>query len=258
MFTDESDADALGLSPPGVLTPPPPKALRMRPFGFNDGFEMEDSPPFSVPPVTPLSNFLSSPQTHTAATLVNQPISPASSPDQERTGAYFNFFLSELTKCFPYVNLFPWTAATLFSSSNHNPGLRQSVLAVAALLANKNAQGQAEALEHLQKALRLMSDKLSNVEVDEGLAISSFLLSHFSMMLGDHITAKKHLKGMLTVLQKLDNSPDADSGGLVPSPTNINELTILIWRMAIRIDFISSITSGQRPLLPKLSVQACS
>ena len=117
-------------------------------------------------------------------------------------------------------------------------------------MTNRTAQGQAEALEHLQKALSLIRDKISNVEVDEGLAISSFLLSHFSIMSGDHVTAKKHLRGMLVVLQKLNHSPETKKD-VVPSPSNINELTILIWRMAIRIDFISSITSGQRPILPK-------
>jgi hypothetical protein len=217
---------------------------------------MEDSSPFSSPSAAPLSNFLASHASgsSTSPSASENPVSPfhlpASSPDEERSDAYFSFFLSELAKCFPYVNLFPWTAATLFSSSNHHPGLRQSVLAVAALLANRTAQGQAEALDHLQNALSLIRDKISNVEVDEGLAISSFLLSHFSIMIGDHVTAKKHLRGMLIVLQKLNQSPQTDID-VVPSPSNINALTILIWRMAIRIDFICSITSGQRPVLPK-------
>lgn len=223
------------------------------PFEADDSV-MEDLSPFYSPSAAPLSTFLASHGSSSSLPVNENPLSPlqlpASSPEEERADAYFNFFLSELAKCFPYVNLFPWTAAILFSSSNHHPGLRQSVLAVAALLANRTAQGQAEALEHLQNALSLIRDKISNVEVDEGLAITSFLLSHFSIMIGDHVTAKKHLRGMLTVLQKLNQSPETDTD-VVPSPSNINALTILIWRMAIRIDFISSIASGQRPILPK-------
>jgi len=63
--------------------------------------------------------------------------------------SYFNFFFTELSKAFPYVHLFPWTAATLFSTSNHNPALRHSVLAVAALIANQGDGGSSQALEHL-------------------------------------------------------------------------------------------------------------
>ena len=173
--------------------------------------------------------------------------------DEDRSGAsYFNFFLQELSQCFPYVNVFPWTAATLFSSSNHNPALRQSVLAVAALIADREAKGAAEALKHLQIALQLLQSRLSavDVDVDDGLAISSFLLAHFSMMLGDHTTAIKHLRGMSIVLRKLDHSegPYKES---VPNPLTTDKLTMLIWRMAIRIDFISSIACGKEPVLPK-------
>lgn len=82
------------------------------------------------------------------------------------------------------------------------------------------------------------------------------------MMLGDYVTAKKHLKGMLVVLQRLDHYHVAEGGGGrtgeggggregVPNPLRMDELTMLIWRMAIRIDFISSIASGKQPLLPE-------
>ena len=69
------------------------------------------------------------------------------------------------------------------------------------------------------------------------------------MMLGDHTTAKKHLRGMSIVLSKLDHSegPHKES---VPSPLTTDKLTMLIWRMAIRIDFISSIACGKDPVLP--------
>lgn len=214
---------------------------------FTGDSDMDDS--LIATGLAPLSDFLASRGSHHTSPSVNDSPSPLMS-DDEQSGAYFNFFLTELEKCFPYVKLFPWTAATLFSSSNHNPALRQSVLAVAALLANRDAQGQAEALGHLQNALYLIGDKLSKAGVDEGLAISSFLLSHFSIMLGDHVTAKKHLRGMLVVLDKLNPSRESNRI-VVPNPSTNTELTILIWRMAIRIDFICSVTSGQRPILPK-------
>jgi hypothetical protein len=196
---------------------------------------------------TDLSTFLSS--SSTLAVTSERPIS-----EEDRSGAsYFNFFLTELSQCFPYVNLFPWTAATLFSSSNHNPALRQSVLAVAALIADKEASGEAQALKHLQKALQLLRNRLSSVDVgvDEGVAISSFLLAHFSMMVGDHATTRKHLRGMSSVLSKLDHSEGPHTKELIPSPFTMDKLTMLIWRMAIRVDFIASIACGKEPVLPK-------
>jgi hypothetical protein len=216
-----------------------------RPDPFADLFGHSEYDETNSPDTTDLSSFLSS-----SAVPITSETQPS---DEDHSGAsYFNFFLQELSKCFPYVNLFPWTAATLFSSSNHNPALRQSVLAVAALMANGAANGAAEALKHLQTALQLIRNRLSavDVSVDDGLAISSFLLAHFSMMLGDHATSKKHLRGMSIVLNKLDHSegPHKES---VPNPLTTDKLTMLIWRMAIRIDFISSIASGKEPVLPK-------
>lgn len=196
---------------------------------------------------TNLSSFLSSSPTMSIAP-------ERQTSEEDRSGAsYFNFFLTELSQCFPYVNLFPWTAATLFSSSNHNPALRHSVLAVAALIADQEANGEAEALKHLQNALQLLRNRLSAVDlyVDDGLAISSFLLAHFSMMLGDHTTAKKHLRGMSIVLSKLNYGEGSLHKEFVPSPLITDKLTVLIWRMAIRIDFISSIACGKEPVLPK-------
>jgi Fungal specific transcription factor domain len=242
-----------------LLTPDKiPKQPKADPFA--DLFR----PDYDEGTATDLSSFLSSSST---ATLAPE----RRSSDEDRSGtSYFNFFLTELSQYFPYVNLFPWTAATLFSSSNHNPALRQSVFAVAALIADQsklgNGLGHPEALKHLQKALHLLRNKLSAVDVDinddgDGLAISSFLLAHFSIMLGDHNAAKKHLRGMSLMLSKLDHNNTATSGGerpstgdSFPSPLTTDKLTILIWRMAIRIDFISSIACGQEPVLPKYSI----
>ena len=167
----------------------------------------------------------------------------------EDEGMYINFFLSELSKRFPYVKFFPWVAAKLFSTSSRNPSLRQSVLSVAALIAeNHSERGHPQALEYLQKALQMLQSQISTFEIDEGVAISSFLLAHFSMMLGEHLTARKHLDGMVIVLKKL--YPEDIQESLMSSLT-INPLTTLIWRMAKRIDCISSIACGKAPVIPR-------
>lgn len=171
------------------------------------------------------------------------------SENKEEEDKNFEFFYSELSKCFPYVNLFPWAAAMLFAKSYHNPALRESVLSVAALIADDDLEKRhAQALHHLTQALQILQNKINTVDIDEGLAISSFLLAHFSLMLGDHVAAKTHLKGMVTVLTKLDPEGMRES---VVSPLTIDPLTMLIWRMAKRIDFITSIVSGEAPVLPR-------
>src|SRR5438046_4629502 len=68
------------------------------------------------------------------------------------------------------------------------------------------------------------------------------------MMLGEHLTARKHLGGMMIVLTKLNLDSTQESA---VSPLSIDPLTILIWRMAKRIDFISSIACGEAPVIPR-------
>jgi len=105
-------------------------------------------------------------------------------------------------------------------------------------------------LTHLQQALLQLRSQISTGGADEGIAISSFLLAHFSMMLGDYKTAKSHLKGMGVVLRGLD-STSTSRPTTVPSPLNVSGLTMLIWRMAKRIDFISAVVCGREPVLPR-------
>jgi hypothetical protein len=177
-------------------------------------------------------------------TDVNLPTGVPIETEDSSGDSYFNFFLTELSNSFPYVNLFPWTAATLFSTSTHNPALRQSVLAVAALFASQQEGGdQSTSLAHLNDALQLIRNRLSEVGADNGLAISSFLLAQYSIMKGEVSIARQHLRGMARILRKLDQS---ESG---PSPITSDPLTILMWRMAIRVDFISSIAVGESPVL---------
>jgi hypothetical protein len=142
--------------------------------------------------------------------------------------------------------LFPWTAATLFSTSTHNPALRQSVLAVAALFTSQQDETSlGTSFAHLHSALQLIRSRLSETGADNGLAISTFLLAQYSIMKGEVSVARHHLRGMAGILWKLDQSESA------PSPITMDPLTILIWRMAVRIDFISSIATGEVPVIAK-------
>jgi hypothetical protein len=228
-------------------------------FGSDD--EEEEAPVPELRPSTSVSSPLSysSPQSDASSRSnfasprqdASPPLNPSESNSELDTdGSYFNFFLTEISKCFPYVQLFPWTAATLFSTSSHHPALRQSVLSVAALIADtKSGKDKSRALHHLQQALQHLQNKITTVEIDEGVAISSFLLAHVSIMMGEPADARKHLQGKLMVLKQLDPR-HVFHEDTVPSPLTHNPLTFLIWRMAIRIDFIASIACGMAPVLP--------
>ena len=79
------------------------------------------------------------------------------------------------------------------------------MLSVAALLRNRKKEvGGLESFHHVQEALKLLQTRISSHDVDEGVAISSFLLSYLSLIAGDLENARTHLKGMLLVLDQLE------------------------------------------------------
>ena len=122
------------------------------------------------------------------------------------------------------------------------------MLSVAALLRNREEDvDRLESFHHLQEALTLLQNRISSHDVDESVAISSFLLSYLSLIAGDLDNANTHLKGMLLVFDQLEPGM-SDISEPVISP-----LTTLIWRMAIRIDFILSIAFGKAPVLPRFN-----
>jgi hypothetical protein len=179
--------------------------------------------------------------------------SPAIAPDSDIPQSdlpYISFFLAEMSNVLPYVTLFPSTVPSLFASSIHHPALRHSVLSVSSLISDKkHRRGKQRALEHLQKSLKLLQASLSAPSVDEGIAIAIFLLVYFGVANGEHSSARKHLAGLHLVLTQLQQEHLARNAG-VASPYAISPLTMLVWRMAVRMDFVMALVYGQRPIFP--------
>jgi Fungal specific transcription factor domain len=180
-------------------------------------------------------------------------LAPAPVPDPDIVSSdlpYFNFFLDQMSNVLPYVNIFQSAPANLFSTSLHHPALRHSILAISALIADKKREmGRRRALEHIQTSLKLLQDSLTIVKVDEGIVMSIFLLAYFSVTCGEHVTARKHLAGLHLVLTQLQEEHKSKNRGLL-SPYAISPLTMLVWRMAFRMDFIGSMMYGSRPVFP--------
>jgi len=215
---------------------------------FYDFFDEEErilDPPPSTIPRAPSSSSLG----------VSLPfyISPSPVPDSGINQAdmhYFNYFLSEMANVLPYVSIFPSTVSGLFSSSIHHPALRHCVLTLSALCAdNQLNQGKQRALEHLSKSLKLLQRSLWQVQIDECVANAIFLLAYFNLLAGDKDSARKHLSGLSMVLDRIQQDHLVKNQGVL-SPYAISPLTMLIWRMAIRVDFIIAIVTGERPIFP--------
>jgi Fungal specific transcription factor domain len=157
---------------------------------------------------------------------------------------YFHYFSSEMRYVLPYVNIFTSTITDLLGASMVHPALRHGVLSISALLADRKSQvGRARSLEHLQKSLSLIQTSLSAIQVDEGVAISIFLLSYLSAFMGDFVAARKHLLGLRLVFEQLQTD-------YLKSGRPFKPLTMLIWRMAIRMDLIISMGFTLYPVFP--------
>jgi hypothetical protein len=157
---------------------------------------------------------------------------------------YFHYFSSEMYNILPYVNIFTSTITDLLAASMVHPALRHGVLSISALLADQKSQvGRTRSLEHLQKSLGLLQSSLSAIQVDEGLAISIFILSYLNVFMGEHESARKHLHGLRLVFETLRTE-------YLKSGRSVKPLTMLIWRMAIRIDYIMSMAFTLYPIFP--------
>ena len=208
---------------------------------FYDEEDETISPPSSAGSLTPseLPYF----PTYFPPDIPNSDISATDLP-------YLTFCLEEMSNILPYANLFPSTASSLLSSSLHHPTLLHSLLSLSALLSGKKFDKSHErALEHLSKSLKLLQNRLSTVEVDEGVAISIFLLAYINMASGEHTSARKHLHGLRVILDRLQEDQMSKNGG-IQSPYAVSPLTMLVWRMAIQMDFSISIMDRRRPIFP--------
>jgi len=236
-----------------AIQPQPPRANFPVQDPFYDLFcgDNDDNSPEAVsidPSSTSLSTALSP-----SSSFLPSLYTPALAPDPDIPQAdlpYLSFFLAEMSNVLPYVNLFPSAVSSLFGSSIHHPALRHSVLSISALISDKKShRGKQRALEHLQHSLKFLQKSLSAVEVDEGLAISIFLLAYFNVSNGECSTASKHLVGLCMVMEQLQQDHMVRNAGVL-SPYAISPLTMLVWRMAIRLDFIMALMYSLRPIFP--------
>lgn len=166
---------------------------------------------------------------------------------------YLRFFVLEMPRVLPYAKLFPTAVGEVFYNGIHHKALRYSILSLSAFMADRRAKRPAErAYLHLQNSLRLLQDAISNGNIDDGVLYAVFLMVYFNIVNSDHASSRRHLQGLQSLLdyrqrQIATERPLSTSAGqslVMPA------LTMLIRRMALRLDFVLAIFYARKPIFP--------
>ena len=171
---------------------------------------------------------------------------------------YFHFFLSSMASVLPYTGIFRSIVRDVFARSVLHITLRHSVLSISSMIVDYRLQRSMDrfhvqyitSLHKIQKAIEYMS-------LDEGTTIAVFLILWIDVVRAELRSSRKHLRGLYLLLQELQKTyrpPGSEpeilvdqSGGVGVSP-----LMMQIWRIAIRLDFTTSLYLVEPPIFPAI------
>ena len=159
---------------------------------------------------------------------------------------YFNFFLTQLRSVLAYSNLFPAIVDSIFVQATQNRMLMHTVLSVSSHIADRSVgRPLIRSYVHKQQAIALLQKAISSSEIEEGLIIAVFLLAWNEVASGE-LSARHHLQGLYLLLQKFQ--------GQTQNTSNVTPSIMLIWRIAIRHDYLLSMFSKEPPVFPSISL----
>jgi hypothetical protein len=95
-------------------------------------------------------------------------------------------------------------------------------------------------------ALQSIQTAIQTLQIDEGLAVSVFLISWIDIVRGKFETTRKHLRGLRLILERLEPG----CGNPTHGTTKLSPLLMQIWRVAIKFDWAASIFLLVRPVFP--------
>jgi len=123
--------------------------------------------------------------------------------------------------------------------------------------------------------IQLIQQAIDEMEIDEGLAISVFLLAWSDAIRCRYESCRKHINGFYRVLIKIDeqnrsssttspyespttNTDIRDSPNEIPTTSpeertprvTLSPLLLLLWKIAVRLDWNMSFWSGKPPMMP--------
>ena len=150
-------------------------------------------------------------------------------------------------------------ATYLAMKATDQPVLRHATIALAALLASHDSQNLLymhdagfRYLEHKQKALQLVRQRVINVDIDGyvALAIAFLLLTE----IGDPVV-RVHMKGLKSVLQHMERNHRENN--TTPHDLPVSPLYWLSWAAGIRLDVDQATVQGDPVLDPLPIASAC-
>jgi hypothetical protein len=148
---------------------------------------------------------------------------------------------------FPYTNLFPTVVGDIFSRGADCACVRYSVLSIASGVVDYRLQ---RSMDRFQRqyimALQSIQTAIQTLQIDEGLAVSVFLISWIDIVRGKFETTRKHLRGLRLILERLEPG----CGNPTHGTTKLSPLLMQIWRVAIKFDWAASIFLLVRPVFP--------
>jgi hypothetical protein len=182
------------------------------------------------------------------------PIANDSLVDPQDT-PYLRFFVLEMPRVLPYARLFPTAIGEVFYNGIHHTALRHSILSLSSFMADRRAKrSPTRAYIHLQKALRLLQDAISKGIVDDGVLYAVFLMVYFNIVNSDHASARRHLQGLQSLLDFRQRQTGSErtlpTASTLGQPFVVPALTMLIRRMALRLDFILAMFYARKPIIP--------
>jgi hypothetical protein len=166
---------------------------------------------------------------------------------------YLRFFVLEMPRVLPYAKLFPTAVGEVFYNGIHHTALRHSILSLSSFMADRRAKRPpTRAYMHLQKALRLLQDAISKGNIDDGVLYAVFLMVYFNIVNSDHASARRHLQGLQSLLDFRQRQVAAERTmtQTLGQPYVVPALTMLIRRMAMRMDFVLAMFYARKPIFP--------
>jgi hypothetical protein len=157
---------------------------------------------------------------------------------------YFSFFLSSMHDVLPYTRLFPMAITDIFSRGMQDSRVRHSILSISAGVIDYRLQRSLDRF-HIQyiTAIQQIQEAIQQLQIDEALAISVFLITWIDTIRGKLQNARKHLTGLRIILEELHKK-----GVALISP-----IVMQIWRIAIRLDCSASFFLVDTPIFPIIS-----
>jgi hypothetical protein len=156
----------------------------------------------------------------------------------------------------PYTSLFPRIVGDVFARSVPHTTLRHSVLSISSMIADYRLRRPMDRFIILYgRSLHRIQDAIRLHDLDEGTTLAVLLILWIDVVRAELRSSRKHLLGLYLLFQELQKRhrlPHSAPGILIDNRGGIgvSPLMMQIWRIAIRLDFTTSLYLVQPPVFP--------